>query len=113
RAIAAAAVREVGGELEDAAAEVEGQAQDRAQLDHDRKRLPVGVAEIDAEQGLADSQVRRGADRQELGQPLDDAQHDGEQVVAHWTTFIRTTVGESPARSPENGHCETRSPDTN
>lgn len=55
--------------------------QDRPELDHDREGLPaVGGG---AQEFAGEEEVARGGDRDELGQPLDQAQDDGDQPVAH------------------------------
>ena len=63
----------------DAAAEIDGQAEDRAELDHDRKHLPVTVFEVDAEQRLGNAEVRRGTDGQEFGEPFDHTEDEGKE----------------------------------
>src|SRR5262245_23456226 len=50
------------------------------------------VRELPAAQLASDNDVARGGDREELGQPLDYAKHDGAQDVLHPPTSIRFSV---------------------
>lgn len=77
-----------------------GDSQDRAPLDNHRVAVeglerPGGAPE--AEQTLDDNQVACGTDREELGNPLDGAEHDGLGSMEH-----------GPRRGPrdreEDGH---------
>jgi hypothetical protein len=57
-AIAAFAARERGKKACDACTKVNGQAENRAQLDHDGVHLPEAVAQVNAQQGLGNSEMR-------------------------------------------------------
>src|SRR5579884_1629391 len=89
-AVAAFAARESRQELRDPASEVDGDGDDRTQLDDDRIHLPISAAEVDAEQRFTDAQVRRRRDRQKLGQSFDDAEYDGEKVGVHSGVYPKT-----------------------
>ncbi len=82
-AVAALAVGKGRQEFCDALAEIDGQRQNRAQLDHDGEHLPISVIQGNAEQRLADAQMRGGADRKELGQPLNNSKDESEKVIVH------------------------------
>ena len=77
RSVPLLAARKGGEESDDAIAEVERQAQHRANLDDDGEHLPVAVVETDVEERLRDAQMRRRADGEKLGEAFDDAEHDG------------------------------------
>src|SRR5579872_1792539 len=68
-------------EFRNAMSEVDGKAQNGAELDDDGVHLPVAVAEIDVKQRFCDTKVRRGTDGQKFGKAFDDSQYYGEQVV--------------------------------
>ena len=68
-------------QLRDALAEIDRQASDRADLDHNGIHLPVAALQTDMQQGLGDAQMRRGADRQKLCQPLNNSQNHRHQVI--------------------------------
>src|SRR5688500_19068412 len=81
--VAAFAPGKGADERADAAAEVDDDGEDGAKLNDDVVHLPVGVLEdvgIVEEPGLDDAQVGGGADGEELGEPLDDAEEDGEEI---------------------------------
>ncbi len=56
-----------------------------------------GSARLDVEQRFGNAEMRRRADRQELGQTLDDAEHDGERIVAHQGARWRGGAGSCAA----------------
>src|SRR4051812_32640980 len=64
-------------------AKVDRQAEDRAQLDHDRVHLPVAAAEVKSEDLFGDSQMRRRAYRKKFGEAFDDAEESREKVIVH------------------------------
>ena len=59
-------------------AEVQDDGGHRAELDDRRER---GAGVLPADEGRDDAQVAAARDRQELGQPLDDAQDDGLEEI--------------------------------
>ncbi len=63
RSVPALAFWKCRKKLCDTLTEINGQAQNRAQLDHDRVHLPVAAREINVQKRFADSQMRSGADR--------------------------------------------------
>src|SRR5258708_37269573 len=85
-AVAVLALRERAQKLGDPRTKVNRQAQNRAQLNHDGVHLPVTIRQADVKQRLGNPQMRRGADRQKLRQPFDDAEDDGQQVVVQETS---------------------------
>src|SRR5439155_10879988 len=89
------AMRECAQKLGDPAAKIDGQAQDRAQLNNDCVHLPVSVTQIDVKQGFGNAQVRGRTDRQEFRQTLDNAKNRRKKVVVQYSS--RTT---RPLRSP-------------
>ena len=74
--IAANAARKGRQKLADPLAEIDRQAKDCAELDHDRKHLPVAVREVDAEKRFRDAQMRSGTDRKKFGDSFDNAQQE-------------------------------------
>src|SRR6266487_1274327 len=70
------APREAQDEADDVAAEVDDRRRDRPHLDDRRVRGDAHVVYLDAHQPLGDGQVAGRGDRQELGDPLDDAEED-------------------------------------
>ena len=80
-AVATLAARKRGKKLRDASAEIDGQTENRAELDDDGVHLPVAAGQRDMEQGFGDAQVRGGADGQEFRETFDDSQDDGQQIV--------------------------------
>jgi len=66
---------EAAGDVQQALAVVPAHREDRPELDHDLEHL-AGVVVV-AEQVAEDDQVPGGRDRQELGEALDDAEHEG------------------------------------
>src|SRR6267142_4029516 len=79
-AVATLAARERREKLGDALAKIDGQNQNRAELDDDGVHLPVAAGEVDVEERLGKPEVRCGADGEEFGQSFDDAQQDGQQI---------------------------------
>ncbi len=75
-AVAALAARKGAEELDDPFEIKQQQGKDRSCLDHDRVHLPVRVIQGNLHQRFSDAQMRRGADRQELGQAFHNAQQD-------------------------------------
>src|SRR5579863_3122329 len=61
--------------------EINRQAKNRPELDHDREHLPVAVAEVDAEYRLRYAQVSGGTDGQEFRESFNDAENDGKKIV--------------------------------
>ena len=72
-------------DVPDVLGEVDDHRGDRAHLDHRGVAGDRRVVDLEAEQLLRDGEVAGAGDRQELGEPLHHAQHDGVEVVhAHW-----------------------------
>src|SRR5712672_3424928 len=65
-AVATLAARECGEKLGDALAKIDGQNQNRAELDDDGIHFPVAAGEIDVQE--------------RLGKSFNDAQQDGQQI---------------------------------
>src|ERR1700728_4616770 len=80
-ASSAVAARKRGNESFDATPEINRQAQDRAELDDDGIHLPVTVGQADVQEQFGDAQVRRRANREELGETFDNAKDERQQVV--------------------------------
>src|SRR5215813_2572905 len=80
-AIAVFASWKCAEKLCEACAEINRQAQNRAELDDDGVHLPVAVAEVDVKQKFGDAQVSGGADGQKLGQPFDNSQDERKQII--------------------------------
>src|SRR5450631_324936 len=80
RVVAVLPLREGCEEFSNAFAEINRQAEDGAQLDEDRKHLPISVAEVDVQQRFADAQMRRRTDGQEFGKTFDNAKQGSKQV---------------------------------
>src|SRR5579863_4678090 len=78
-------------ETHDPGPEINRQAKNRPELDHDREHLPVAVAEVDAEYRLRYAQVSGGADGQEFRESFNDAENDGKKIV------VQTRHGSAPA----------------
>src|SRR5690606_25851574 len=70
-------------EIEDAAAEIDRQAEHRAELDDDGVGLPEAVVEVDSHPVLGQAQVGGGTDREELGQAFNNAKNEGAKIVVH------------------------------
>src|SRR5205823_4012378 len=51
------------------------------ELNHDGVHLPVAITQTNVKQRLGDSQMGRGANRQELRKPFNNSQHNRKQVV--------------------------------
>ena len=66
------------GDAPEVGAEVDQDRRHRPQLDH---RGEAGAGVVPAEQRRDDPQVAAGGDRQELGQPLDEAEDEGFEGV--------------------------------
>ena len=80
-ASSAVAARKRGNKSFDATPEINRQAQDCAELDDDGIHLPVTVGQADVQEQFGDAQVRRRADREELGETFDNAKDERQQVV--------------------------------
>src|SRR5437660_3779976 len=80
-AIAILALRKCAQKFRDSGAKINWQTQDRAQLDHDGVHLPVAIRQAHVKQRFGNPQVSRGTDRQELREPFNNAENDGQQVV--------------------------------
>ena len=80
-AISAFTVRKGREKFGNAAPEIDGQTQNRAQLDDDGIHLPIAVREADVQQRFREPQVRGRTDGQEFGEAFDNSQDQGEQVV--------------------------------
>jgi hypothetical protein len=72
-AVAAFSARKGGKKAGNARAEINGQAKDCAQLDHDGVHLPERIVEMDVQQRFCNAKVRRGADRQKLCKTFNNA----------------------------------------
>jgi len=81
--VAQFAARESADELGDALAEVDREAEHRAELDDDGVHLPEAIIEIDTRSGFDNAEVGGGTDREEFGQAFDDAEDQGEEIVIH------------------------------
>src|SRR5579864_6012899 len=81
RAVTALTAREGRKEFGDTAPEINRQAQDRAQLNHDGIHLPVAIGEADVQQRFREAQMRGGTDRQKFGQAFDNTENEREQVI--------------------------------
>ena len=73
------------------AQEEQQERQNRAQLDDDGVHLPVSVIEGDVHESFGDAQMRRRADRQELGQAFHDAENDGLNIGVQEASRERLT----------------------
>src|SRR4051812_40004443 len=80
-AVATFSAGESAEELDDALAKVDRQAQDGAQLNHNRVHLPVAAIERHVQERFCDAQVRRRADRQELGESFNNSQKYGKEII--------------------------------
>jgi hypothetical protein len=83
RPVAAFAIRKRRQKLCDPFPEINGQRQDRAQLDDDGKHLPVTIVEGNTQERLANAQVRGGTDRKELCQSLNNSKDERENIWVH------------------------------
>src|SRR6266853_4505617 len=72
-AVLALAARKGGEEAGNARAEVDRQAEDRAQLDYDGIHLPEAVAQVDSQQRLGTPQAGGGTDRQKFSKTFNYA----------------------------------------
>ena len=92
------------GDAPDVTGEVDDHRGDRAHLDHGGVAGHRRVVDVEPEQLRGDGQVAGARDGQELGQPLDDTEHHGVEVVhataAYGPRLIRTCTGCCPAESP-------------
>lgn len=82
-AVATFAVWKRRKKFSDAIAEVDGQAENRAELDDDGEHLPVTVVEIDSEQSFGNAQMSGGADGDEFSQAFDHAEDECDHVRVH------------------------------
>src|SRR5438876_5397543 len=81
RSVAIFAMRECFQKVGDPCTKINGQAQNRTQLNDDRVHLPISVTQVDVKQRLSNAQMRGRADRQELRQTLDNAKYRRKKVV--------------------------------
>src|SRR5580658_3832250 len=84
-------------ETHDPGPKINRQAKNRPDLDHDRKHLPVTIAEVDAEHRLRYAQMRRGTDGQKFRESLDDAENGGKKIV------VQTRHGSASVMMVVNG----------
>src|SRR6266700_2402533 len=84
----------------DPGAKINGQAQDRAQLNDDRVHLPIAVTQIDVKQRLSNAEVCGRADRQELRQALDNAKNRRKKVVVQYSSRLGKHLTQNYAPSP-------------
>ena len=77
RAIAANAAWKARQELAKPAAEINRQAKNRSELDHDGKHLPVTVPQINAQQRFRDAQVCGGTHGKKFRYSLNHPQQQG------------------------------------
>ena len=91
---------ECGQKTHDPMPEVNGQTEDRPELDHDREHFPVAVAKIDMEQRFRDTQVRSRTDGQKLSEALDNAEEDGKKIVVQTPPMLprRWRAGHAPVK---------------
>src|SRR3954468_24107905 len=87
--------------------EINWQAQNRAELDHDGVHLPISITQADVKQGLGNPQVRRGTDRQKFRQTFNNSQDDRKKIVvqlssqyARHSTRITHSLRSRPSRMP-------------
>src|SRR3954471_8380001 len=80
-AVAALALREGGEKFSDAPAEINGQNEDRAELDDDGVHLPVAAGEINMKERFAEPEVRRGAYGKKFRDAFHNAEQDGQQII--------------------------------
>src|SRR5690348_1521337 len=65
----------------DSVPKVDGENENRAELNHNREHFPVWVREKKAHHLFRDSQMSSGADRQKFGEAFDDSQNYRDEVV--------------------------------
>src|SRR5208283_3416286 len=68
-------------ELGDVLAEINGQNQDRAELDDDGIHLPVAALQRHVQQDFGNAEMGGGTDGQELGESFDNSQQHGQKIV--------------------------------
>src|SRR5262245_48587756 len=82
RSVAALASWKSRKESSNSFPEIDRQAGDCPQLNHNRIHLPIAAGEVDMQQRFAEAQMCRRANGKKLCQTLDNSQQHGQEVVA-------------------------------
>jgi hypothetical protein len=79
-------------EFDDAFEIKQQQGKNGARLNHDGVHLPIRIVQGDVHERLGYAEVRRGADRQKLGQTFNDAQQDRLNVYVQKASGVQLSI---------------------